>query len=110
MYALYYRYSRACVVVHSLALYVNRSVQAVKRKKGPGQTVKSSFRAESSGQDRFQAVKNLDPGREWSIGVTTPCPWDGFAHPAETEATCILEVSLQIVVERFLEVCNMSVK
>ena len=47
-------------------IYVNRSGQAVKRKKGRGQTVKSSFRAESSGQDRFQAVKNLDPGRERS--------------------------------------------
>ena len=51
------------------ALYVyTRSDQAVKRKKGPGQTVKSGFRAESSGQDRFQAVKNLDPGRERSYG------------------------------------------
>ena len=48
------------IVVHSLALYVNTSGQAVKRKKGPGQTVKSGFRAESSGQDRFQAVKNLN--------------------------------------------------
>ena len=45
-----------------------RSGQAVKRKKGPGQTVKSGFRAESSGQDRFQAVKNFDPGRERSYG------------------------------------------
>ena len=51
------------------ALYVyTRSGQAVKRKKGPGQTVKSGFRAESSGQDRFQAVKNLDPGRGGSYG------------------------------------------
>ena len=51
------------------ALYVyTRSGQAVKRKKGPGQTVKSGFRAESSGQDRFQAVKNLDPGRGRSYG------------------------------------------
>ena len=45
-----------------------RSGQAVKRKEGPGQTVKSGFRAESSGQDRFQAVKNLDPGRGRSYG------------------------------------------
>ena len=43
-----------------------RSGQAVKRKKGHGQKVKSGFRAESSGQDIFQAVNNLDPGREWS--------------------------------------------
>ena len=51
------------------ALYVyTRSGQAVKRKKVPGQTVKSGFRAESSGQDRFQAVKNLDPGRGRSYG------------------------------------------
>ena len=51
------------------ALYVyTRSGQAVKRKEGPGQTVKSGFRAESSGQDRFQAVKNLDPGRGRSYG------------------------------------------
>ena len=51
------------------ALYVyTRSGQAVKRKKGPGQTVKRGFRAESSGQDRFHAVKNLDPGRGRSYG------------------------------------------
>ena len=31
--------------------------------------------------------------------------WDGFARPAETEATCIWKVSPQIVVERFLKVC-----
>ena len=29
--------------------------------------------------------------------------WDGFACPAETEATCIWKVSPQIVVERFLK-------
>ena len=28
-----------------------------------------------------------------------PTAWDGFARPAETEATCIWEVSPQIVVE-----------
>ena len=28
--------------------------------------------------------------------------WDGFAHPAETEVTCMWKVSLQVVVERFL--------
>ena len=39
-----------------------------------------------------------------------PTAWDGFAHPAEIEATCIWKVSLQIVVERFLNVCIMSVK
>ena len=39
-----------------------------------------------------------------------PTSWDGFAHPAETEATCIWKVSPQIVVERFLKVCIMSVK
>ena len=49
-------------------LFSTRSGQAVKRKKGPGQTVKSGFRAESSSQDRFQAVKNLDPGRGRSYG------------------------------------------
>ena len=38
-----------------------------------------------------------------------PTAWDGFARPAETEVTCILKVSLQIVVERFLKVCIMSV-
>ena len=31
-------------------------------------------------------------------------PWDGFVHLAETEATCIWKLSLQIVVERFLKV------
>ena len=36
--------------------------------------------------------------------------WDGFARPAETEATCIRKVSPQVVVERFLKVCIMSVK
>ena len=60
------------VVVHSLALYVILYVLGqVKRsraKKGPGKTVKSGFRAGSSGQDRFQAVKNLDPGRGRSYG------------------------------------------
>ena len=39
-----------------------------------------------------------------------PTAWDGFARPAETEATCIRKVSPQIVVERFLKVCIMSVK
>ena len=62
------------------ALYVyTRSGQAVKRKKGPGQTVKRGFRAESSGQDRFQAVKNLDPGRGRSYGKywsDRPLIWD----------------------------------
>ena len=33
-----------------------------------------------------------------------PTAWDGFAHPAETEALCIRKVSPQIVVERFLKV------
>ena len=33
-----------------------------------------------------------------------PTAWDGFARPAETEATA------QIVVERFLKVCIMNVK
>ena len=34
-----------------------------------------------------------------------------LAHPAETEAMCIWKVvSPQIVVERFLKVCIMSVK
>ena len=36
--------------------------------------------------------------------------WDGFARPAETEATCIWKISPQIVVERFLKVCIISVK
>ena len=54
--------------MHSPLYIYTRSGQAVKRKKGPGQTVKSGFRAESSGQDRFQAVKNLDPGRGRSYG------------------------------------------
>ena len=31
-----------------------------------------------------------------------PTAWDGFAHPAEAEATCIWKVSPQIVVERFI--------
>ena len=44
------------------------------------------------------------------IRVRQPTAWDGFAHPAETEATCIWKVSPQIVVERFLKVCIMSVK
>ena len=39
-----------------------------------------------------------------------PTTWDGFAHPAETEASCIWKVSPQIVIERFLKVCIMSVK
>ena len=39
-----------------------------------------------------------------------PTAWDGFARPAETEAKCIWKVSPQIVVERFLKVCIMSVK
>ena len=30
-----------------------------------------------------------------------PTAWDGFARPAETEATCIRKVSPQIVVEIF---------
>ena len=30
---------------------------------------------------------------------------DGFAHPAETEATCIWKVSLQIVVEISKSAC-----
>ena len=34
--------------------------------------------------------------------------WDGFAHPAETEETCVWRVSLQIVVEIFLKFCIMS--
>ena len=44
------------------------------------------------------------------IRYCQPTAWDGFAHPAETEATCIWKVTPQIVVERFLKVCIMSVK
>ena len=36
--------------------------------------------------------------------------WDGFPRSAETEATCIRKISPQIVVERFLKVCIMSVR
>ena len=36
--------------------------------------------------------------------------WDGFASPAETEATCIWKVGPQIVVGIFLKVCIMSVE
>ena len=40
-----------------------------------------------------------------------PTAWDGFVCPAETELSNVyLEVSPQIVVERFLKVCIMSVK
>ena len=39
-----------------------------------------------------------------------PTAWDDFARPAEAEAMCIRKVSHQIVVERFLKVCIMSVK
>ena len=39
-----------------------------------------------------------------------PTAWDGFARPAETEATCMWKVSPQIVVGRFLKVCIMSVE
>ena len=39
-----------------------------------------------------------------------PTAWDNFARPAEAEATCIWKVSPQIVVERFLKVCIISVK
>ena len=39
-----------------------------------------------------------------------PTARDGFARPAEIEATCIWKVSPQIVVERFLKVCIISVK
>ena len=37
-----------------------------------------------------------------------PTAWDGFASPAETEATCIWKVSPQIVVGIFLKVRIMS--
>ena len=30
-----------------------------------------------------------------------PTAWDGFAHPAETEETCIWKVNPQIIVEIF---------
>ena len=39
-----------------------------------------------------------------------PTAWDGFASPAETEATCIWKVSPQIVVGIFLKVRIMSVE
>ena len=43
-----------------------------------------------------------------------PTAWDGLfcisSSAAETEATCVWKVSHQIVVERFLKVCIMSVK
>ena len=35
-----------------------------------------------------------------------PTAWDGFASPAETEATCIWKVSPQIVVGIFLKECR----
>ena len=37
-----------------------------------------------------------------------PTAWDGFASPAETEATCIWKVSPQLVVGIFLKVRIMS--
>ena len=52
----------------AIYIYEVRSSGQEKKGPGPGQTVKSGFRAESSGQDRFQAVKNLDPGRGRSYG------------------------------------------
>ena len=39
-----------------------------------------------------------------------PTAWDGFACPADTEATCIWKVSPQIVAGRFLKGCIMSVE
>ena len=39
-----------------------------------------------------------------------PTAWDGFASPAETEATCIWKVSPQIVVGIFLKVRITSVE
>ena len=39
-----------------------------------------------------------------------PTAWDGFARPAETEATCIWKVSPQIVVGIFLKVRIVSVE
>ena len=32
--------------------------------------------------------------------LTVWTAWDGFAHPAETEATCIWKISLQILVKK----------
>ena len=50
-------------------------------------------------------------GVRCALGIDRqPTAWDDFAPPAEIEATCIWKVSPQIVVEKFIKVCIMSVE
>ena len=68
----------------------------------------------SAQQESGAALSSLRRGPKIIYSYYTRCAlikdrqltaWDGFARPAETEATCIWKVSHQIVVERFLKVC-----
>ena len=88
----------------------SRTVAAVDTKRG----YVGICNVRSAQQESRAALSSLRRGAKIIYSYYTRCAlirdrpltaWDGFACPAETEATCIWKVCPQIVVERFLKVC-----
>ena len=88
----------------------SRTVAAVDTKRGYVGMCNGRSAQQESGARRCPRTACLKRKKLYSyytrcalIRDRQPTAWDGFARPAQTEATCVWKVSPQIVVQRFLK-------